>query len=119
MLCDRFAVAWRRAESPLIEDYLEEFGSSPGARTLLRELILVELDVKRELGELATRQQYCARFSHDAPTVEEAFSRAGGSEAGGLRETELGTTRSPEQSAAQGRETRDRLPRLVWRLRVA
>jgi serine/threonine-protein kinase len=57
--CDRFEKDWRRR--PRIEDYLGDAGGRERAE-LLRELILLEVELRRQAGEQAATEEYHARF---------------------------------------------------------
>jgi serine/threonine-protein kinase len=63
-ICDRFEATWRQGGKPTIEDYLSD-SPEPGHPTLLRELILLDIDYRRRHGETPTMQEYQQRF----PTI--------------------------------------------------
>jgi WD40 repeat protein len=60
-VCDRFEAVWARGQRPAIEDYL---GTEPGSVRdhLLRELVLVELECRRDRGEWPGANEYAERF---------------------------------------------------------
>jgi WD40 repeat protein/serine/threonine protein kinase len=60
-ICDGFESAWRAGLSPRIEDLLEE-ASSPDRDVLARELILIEVDLRRDAGEGPAIDEYRRRF---------------------------------------------------------
>ena len=67
-ICTRFELAWKRGERPRIEDYLD--GAADAERSeLLAELILLELDYRRALGEDCDAREYRDRF----PVLEPAW----------------------------------------------
>jgi serine/threonine protein kinase len=72
-VCDRFKIAWREGRDPRIEDFLTGAeGIEPTA--LLRELIVVEVGLRRTHGEEPTPQEYELRFPGQLSLVEEAFT---------------------------------------------
>lgn len=67
-LCDRFEDAFRAGENPVIEDYLE--GMAEGAyRSGLAMLLELELDLRREQGELGVASSYFHRFPDHHDTI--------------------------------------------------
>lgn len=67
--CDAFEAAWRR---PKIESYLATVSESERA-DLLRELLVVELELRRGVGESPTPEDYTSRFPGRADVVAAAF----------------------------------------------
>jgi len=69
-LCDRFEAAWRAVRAgggrPCLEDFLAET-SEPEHESLLEELVQVEIDYRRELGERPSSHDYCQRFPALSP----------------------------------------------------
>ena len=64
--CDRFEADWRAGRRPRIEEYLDDTPEQ-GRPTLLRELVLLELEFRRREGERPTLQEYRVRFpEHNA-----------------------------------------------------
>src|SRR4051812_27353587 len=59
--CDRFEAAWARGQRPGIEDFLET-ESGCVRDHLLRELVLVELECRRDRGEWPGAAEYAERF---------------------------------------------------------
>ena len=70
--CDRFESAWQSGERPRIEDYLE--GLAPQtSKGLLAELLGLELDYRRQLGEIPQEADYSERFPDHAEVIAAAF----------------------------------------------
>jgi serine/threonine-protein kinase len=72
-VCDRFEAEWRAGLDPRIEDYLaatEEAGRLP----LFRELLGLELDLRRESGQHPDPGEYRARFPERASLIQAAFA---------------------------------------------
>jgi WD40 repeat protein len=60
-ICTRFELAWKRGQRPRIEDFLD--GAADSERSsLLAELILLEFDYRRALGEDCAAAEYTGRF---------------------------------------------------------
>ncbi len=59
--CDRFEAAWRAGERPRIEDYLGDADGSAHV-ALLRELLALEIDYRRRLGEEPQPADYREHF---------------------------------------------------------
>jgi hypothetical protein len=60
-VCDRFENAWKAGQRPRIEDYLA--GTVEGERAaLLRGLIVLDTDCRRQAGEQPQAEEYHARF---------------------------------------------------------
>ena len=66
-VCDRFEQAWRNGERPRIEDYLGLVAEAE-RHDLLRELILVEAELRKQAGEALSPGEYCERFPGDTLT---------------------------------------------------
>jgi serine/threonine protein kinase len=71
-ICERFEAAWRASERPAIEDYLGHI-SVPERPALLRELIAVDLDRRRRVGERPQPGDYLGQFPDASDTIEDAF----------------------------------------------
>jgi serine/threonine-protein kinase len=69
--CDRFEAAWRAGHRPRIEDYCN--GNVPAGAPLIRELLVVELAYRRQLGETPLPDEYQARFPGESAAVRDAF----------------------------------------------
>ena len=63
-LCDRFEASWKAGTRPKIDDFLAEVPPTESA-DLLRELLILDLQYRRRLGESPTLEQYRA----DCPAV--------------------------------------------------
>ncbi len=70
---DSFEVAWRDGRDPRIEDFVPsaEGEESP---VLLRELIALEVGLRRSRGEQPTPQEYEQRFPRQSSLVVAAFA---------------------------------------------
>src|SRR5207248_924363 len=74
--CDRFEAAWRAGgRRPRIEDELAAVaeGERPA---LFRELLAVELELRRSAGERPEPREYRPRFPEHAATIAGAFTAA-------------------------------------------
>src|SRR5437764_1233417 len=71
-LCDRFEAQWRAGRRPAPEDYLGQT-AEPGRSELLRELLRLEVDYRRRLGEAPGAQEYGRRFPGDGPVLDTVF----------------------------------------------
>jgi formylglycine-generating enzyme required for sulfatase activity len=76
-LCNRFEDAWRAGQRPRIEDYLGE-GAGPERSLLFRELLKLELEYRRQSGEVPVAADYVQRFPEHAGLVEAVFREAVG-----------------------------------------
>ena len=70
--CDRFEADWKAGRRPRIEDYLERV-SGEGAEVLLRELLMLEIELRRGSGDRPTLEEYLARFPVHDPLVNQAL----------------------------------------------
>ena len=70
--CKTFEREWQRGDRPRIEDYAGSWSESERA-TLVRELLLIELQYRRTVGEHPTPSDYADRFSDEI--VESVFER--------------------------------------------
>jgi hypothetical protein len=59
--CNGFEQAWRAGQRPRIEDYLGDAAPSDQS-DLLRELVALEIDYRRQAGEDPSEGEYRARF---------------------------------------------------------
>jgi serine/threonine-protein kinase len=73
VLCDRFEEAWRAGQHPRIESYLDR-AEEPRRPLLLRELIALEVELRRGFGEQPTPQEYYNRFPGQEDTVDNALA---------------------------------------------
>ena len=74
-ICDIFECAWRRGESPLIEDYLPQVTITLRV-ALLEELIAQEVDRRQAAGEKVAIQTYLERFPADNDAVKRGLALA-------------------------------------------
>jgi WD40 repeat protein len=72
-LCQRFEKAWQTMDRrPRLEEYLAE-ASAAARPELLHELLGLELDYRRRLGETLVIEEFLARFPRDSRTVGAVF----------------------------------------------
>lgn len=71
-VCDEFETAWKDAESPRIEDFLERVSESERSE-MLRSLVQIELWWRRDDPLPPASEEYKARFASDVDTINEAF----------------------------------------------
>jgi WD40 repeat protein/serine/threonine protein kinase len=72
-VCDRFEAEWRSGRTPRIEEYLGPV-APPERPALLRELLALELELRRGRGERPMPAEYRQRFPKDAELVAAAFA---------------------------------------------
>jgi tetratricopeptide (TPR) repeat protein len=70
--CTRFERAWKAGQRPRIEDVLGD-RPEPERSSLLRELMALEIDYRRQAGETPQRQEYHARFPALSTVVDRVF----------------------------------------------
>jgi formylglycine-generating enzyme required for sulfatase activity len=70
--CERFEAAWKAGERPRIEDFLAET-AEPERSQLLRELLALEWEYRRQDGEPLTPDEYLQRFPEHAELVQALF----------------------------------------------
>lgn len=70
-LCDRFEEAWLRSERPRIDTFLEQADACDRG-ALFYELLLVELDYRRNRNEWPSRDEYLQLFPNFAEQIEAA-----------------------------------------------
>jgi eukaryotic-like serine/threonine-protein kinase len=73
--CDRFEAAFRAGRGPQIENYLVDVDASC-RRPLLRELLLLEIELSRRAAGSPRRESYRVRFPREADVVDAAFAEA-------------------------------------------
>jgi len=73
--CDRYEAGWVAGPRPMIEQFLDQVAAIERP-SLLRELLAIELEIRREQGEAPTAQEYTARFPDHAPLVDDVFTAA-------------------------------------------
>ena len=71
--CSRFESAWRDRRNPRIEDFLHEYRDGAPASLLLFELLALEIELRRDAGDLPDPHEYRRRFPDRSDIVEEAF----------------------------------------------
>jgi len=108
--CDGFEIHWRGGRHPAIEDYLAEV-PEPERPALLRELLALELELRREEGEVPGRGEYLRRFPEQAEAIDWAFGSGasgpntappGGAGAAGRPRVEAGRFRILRRHARGG-----------------
>jgi tetratricopeptide (TPR) repeat protein/tRNA A-37 threonylcarbamoyl transferase component Bud32 len=67
--CDRFESAWKAGQRPRPEAYLCTVGE-PERSTLLRQLLLLDWDYRRQAGDDPRAGDYQARFPDDTAVIE-------------------------------------------------
>jgi len=67
--CDRFEAAWKAGQNPAIESFVAGW-SAPDRSALLRELIALEIALRRGSGEQPSRQEYAKRFPDDRIDID-------------------------------------------------
>ncbi len=83
--CDRFEADWRAGRGPRIEGILDEAPEvdRPG---LLRGLLPLELELRRDGGEQPIMEEYAARFPESTGRIRSAFESMNGSAPGNERD---------------------------------
>jgi eukaryotic-like serine/threonine-protein kinase len=71
--CDRFEAAWRAGERPRIEAALDDSDLAERP-ALLRELVALEIELRRGVGESPDRQDYRARFPDHGSVIDALFA---------------------------------------------
>jgi WD40 repeat protein len=75
--CDRFEAAWRGGDRPRIEEFLGD-PTDPGYPTLLRYLLIVELEYRGGLGQAPELSEYRSRFPGHEGLIDSVFARFAG-----------------------------------------
>src|SRR5262245_21013807 len=73
--CDQFEAAWQAGERPRIEEYLGN-AAGPERSALLRQLLLLEWDYRRQAGEHPTPADYLPRFPEQATLIRDVCTSA-------------------------------------------
>jgi serine/threonine protein kinase/formylglycine-generating enzyme required for sulfatase activity len=73
--CRRFEAEWRAGRVPRIEDFLEEV-PDPERPALLRELLGLELEMRRDRGHRPAPEEYRACFPGHTAVIDAAFADA-------------------------------------------
>jgi eukaryotic-like serine/threonine-protein kinase len=76
--CEEFESRWRSGDRARIEDLLARAGDED-RQTLFRELLLLEIELRRESGEMPATVDYRDRFPQALTWIDDAFSAAAGS----------------------------------------
>jgi predicted Ser/Thr protein kinase len=77
LVCNRFEAAWKAGQRPRIEDHLGEV-AEPERPSLLRELLAMELSLRRRGGETPAGEEYRKRFPEHAGLVQAVFDEKAG-----------------------------------------
>lgn len=72
-VCDAFEAAWHAGRRRPVEDFLGD-APEPERSALLRALLDVELELRREAGETVDAADYRARFPLHLPVIEKVFA---------------------------------------------
>jgi serine/threonine-protein kinase len=67
-VCDKFEADWRAGQRPRVEDYMADSSEAEHSE-LLRRLVEVDIEYRRQQGERPSAEEYQARF----PTLDPAF----------------------------------------------
>lgn len=73
---NRFRAGWQEGQPPRIEDFLDNLGKED-RRSLLLELLGLEIDFRLQRGESPDREAYRARFPDDLGVVDAIWAEAG------------------------------------------
>src|SRR5262249_54670785 len=71
-VCDRFEAAWRAGRKPRIEEYVIT-APQPERAALLRQLLSLEVELRRQCGEASAAAQYTPRFPAHAAIIADLF----------------------------------------------
>jgi len=74
-VCEEFESRWRAGDRPRIEDLLEKADHCEQAE-VLEELLILEIELRRAVGEHPSLSEYRSRFSGGGGLVETAFAQA-------------------------------------------
>ena len=74
-ICLAFEKAWRSGARPQVEAYLGDT-VGPLQSALLTELLLLDLDYRRRLGEQPSAKEYRARFPRHDNVIDVVFRRS-------------------------------------------
>ena len=74
--CEEFEARWREGGDPRIEESLER-ADERDRGALRRELLLLEVEIKRARGEATSHADYRTRFPDAASDIVDAFAQAG------------------------------------------
>ncbi len=79
--CDRYEAGWVSGPRPRIEQFLDQVAAIERP-SLLRELLAIELEIRRGRGEAPTAEEYLARFPDNSALVNDAFTVGRSTESG-------------------------------------
>ena len=68
-ICDRFEAAWKSDQRPHPEDFLDAV-DEPDRSALLRQLLLLDWDYRRRVGDQPRTDDYTTRFPSDTTLIE-------------------------------------------------
>jgi serine/threonine protein kinase/formylglycine-generating enzyme required for sulfatase activity len=105
LACDRFEAAWIAGQSPRVEDYLNQ-AAPPIRERLLRELLLLDMELRQKRGDPPSVDDYRARFPDHSSVINAVVAESDGS----------GET-LPYQSARAARHTSG-TPKVIGRYRI-
>src|SRR5262245_29859447 len=71
-VCDRFEGAWQTDPRPRIEQFLGD-APEPERSAILRELLKLELELRRKSGEGHTQEEYESRFAGQMELIRSVF----------------------------------------------
>ncbi len=71
--CDRFEAAWRNGQEPELARFLADASAQARPR-LLRELLAIELEFRRDRGERPEPEAYRAGIADHANVIDEVFA---------------------------------------------
>jgi serine/threonine protein kinase len=72
-ICDAFASAWKLGNRPRIREYLGD-SDKPASSLLLHELLMIELDIRRQRREKPALEEYCNQFPAHADLIAAIFA---------------------------------------------
>jgi hypothetical protein len=104
--CNDFEAAFSAGERPRIEDYLAR-AEAPGRRPLLRELLLVEIELLQSSGIAPAPGPYRTRFPENADVVDAAFAEAECEPAAAVNPAD--SARAAARASRAGRKASSRL----------
>ena len=91
-VCIAFDKAWHEGTRPKIEDFLTRVPEGEQA-SLLRELLAIELEMRRSSGEQPTVEQYATRFPEHTALLHEVLADPAGDTDSIALDAEHGTTK--------------------------
>jgi serine/threonine-protein kinase len=72
--CERFEARWRAGQRPAISSFLDEVGALERP-ALLRELLALELELRRAQGESPSVGEYLRQFPDRQPLIADVFAQ--------------------------------------------